>query len=238
MKQKIILMMALIVAAITFSACSSSDDDKSSDEPQTKTYSEVGVWESGNYFVSLSSDHFLTAYVAPNFIDCGSYTRSNDDVITSSNSYYAKSTTYTIKSIDDKSMKIDVAYTDVKGDSKSTSLTLAKSSKTPTVKDNPLIGKNFSWQALHGVTTMTFNTFNTGLQTSTWKNFEDYPLTIYYIYFDGCVYYQQFWPRGRQIPSIGGWGTKADTGDIIVSKVTFSNDGSIQDMTGVTDEKL
>lgn len=236
MKQKIFLLMALIAATITFNACSSSDDDNN-DEPQTKTYSEVGVWESGNYFVSLSSDHFLTAYIAPNFIDCGSYTRS-DDVITSNNSYYAKSTTYTIKSIDDKSMKIDVAYTDVSGDSKTASLTLTKSEKTPTTKDNPLIGKNFSWQSLHGVTTLTFNTFNTGLQTSTWVNFADYPLTLYYIYYNGYVYYQQFWPRGRQIPSIGGWGTKADTGSIIVLNVTFGSDGSIQDMTGVSDEKL
>lgn len=238
MKQKFFLVMALLVAAITFSACSSDDDDDSDKQPTKTYYSEVGVWESGNYFISLSSDHFLTAYVAPNFIDCGSYARSNDNVITSSNSYYVKSTTYSIKLIDKKSMKIDVAYTDVNGNSKSTSLTLSKSNKTPTTKDNPLVGKNFSWQSLHGVTTLNFNTYNTGTQSSTWVNFTDYPLTLYYIYFNGYVYYQQFWPKGRQIPSIGGWGTKADSGEIIVSKVTFSNDGSIQNMIGVTDERL
>lgn len=237
MKQKIFLLTALLAASITFNACSSDDDDSNSDEPQATTYSEVGVWESGNYFVSLSSDHFLTAYVAPNFIDCGTYTR-NDNVITSNNSYYAKSTTYTIKSIDDKSMVIEVAYTDVSGDNKTTNLTLAKSNTATTTKDNPLIGKNFSWLSLHGVTTLTFQTFNTGLQTNTWVNFADYPLTLYYIYFNGYVYYQQFWPRGKQIPTIGGWGTYADTGNIIVLKVTFGSDGSIQDMRGVSDEKL
>lgn len=230
--------MALLAATITFSACSSDDDDNTSNEPQAKTYSEVGVWEFGNYFVSLSSDHFLTAYVAPNFIDCGTYNRSNDDVITSTNTYYAKSTTYAIKSIDDRTMKVDVAYTDVNGDSKTASLTLTKGSKTPTEKDNPLVGKNYSWQALHGVTTMTFSSFNTGLMTSTWVNFKDYPLTIYYIYLDNYVYYQEFKPSGRQMPTIGGWGNEADDGTINVSKVTFNSDGSIKEMIGAKSEKL
>lgn len=240
MKQKFFLLMALLAATIAFTACSSDDNDdndKKSEEKLTKTDSEVGVWKSGNYFVSLSSDHFMTAYVAPNFIDCGSYTRNNN-VITSTNTYYAKTTTYTIRSISEKSMTVDVSYRDLLGKNKTNSLVLTKTSITPTTKDNPLVGKSFSWQGVYGVTTMAFNSYNTGVKSNTWKNYKDYPLPIYYIYFDGCLYYQEFSPAGKQMPSIGGWGTHVDDGVITVIKVSFNNDGSIQGMINVDKDKL
>lgn len=228
--------MLLFAAVFTLGSCSSNDNGKS-EEPQVKSYSEVGVWESGNYFISLSSDHFLTAYVAPGFLDCGVYSRS-DDVITSNNTYFAKTTTYNIKSIDDKSMTVNIAYKDIAGKNKTTSLTLTKSSKVPVGKDNPLIGKSYSYQSTGGIITMAFNTYNTGLMTSTWKNFKPYPLTLFYIYFDNYVFFQEFTPAGRQMPSIGGWGNRADNGEIMVSKVTFGSDGSIMEMIGAAPERL
>lgn len=236
MKQKIFFLMLIIASVFTLGSCSSDDDEKSK-EPQTKSYTEVGVWQSGNYFISFSSDHFLTAYVAPGFMDCGAYSRS-DDVITSSNTYFAKTTTYNIKSIDDKSMTVNITYTDIAGESKTTSLTLTKSSKVPEGKDNPLIGKSYSYQSTHGITTMAFNTYNTGLMTSTWKIFAPYPLTVFYVYFENCVYFQEFKPSGRQMPSMNGWGNRADNGEIMVSKVTFGSDGSIRDMKDAAPERL
>lgn len=235
MKQKFILLMTLIAAVIAFSGCS-SDNDNFGDSP-AKTYSEVGVWTSGNYFISLSSEHFLTAYIAPGFLDCGQYARSGN-AITSNNNYFAKSSVYNIKSIDDKTMKVEISYTDISGNTKTTTLELSKSDKAPVEKDNPLVGKSYSWKELYGTATMSFNTYDTGMLTSTWKNYADYPLTVYYIYFDGYVYYQEFSPAGRQMPTIGGWGNRTDDGEIIVSKVTFGNDGSIIDFTNAEKEKL
>lgn len=236
MKKYFNVFVSLMVVLLAITSCSSDDDDSPSKPatPEPRTYSEVGVWENGNYFVSLSSDHFLTAYVAPNFIDCGTYSRSNANVITSTNSYYSKNTTYTIKSIDDKSMTVEISYKDFRGEDKSKSLVLTKTDKTPTIKENPVSGKSYTWLSdVFGNETYAFNTYNTGKQSCTKGSARKYPMDFYYIYFNNCLYYQTFNPAGTQTPSIGGWNVKADTGEISVDTVTFDRNGRIYELYGV-----
>ena len=69
-------LMAFALAAVLsigFISCGDDDDEDNpnpNQEQPTVIYSPVGVWESGNYFLSLSSDNFLTAYFAERFLDC------------------------------------------------------------------------------------------------------------------------------------------------------------------------
>lgn len=232
--RKILTLMFGVLGLFAAASCGGSDDDDTPNTPEVKTYSEVGVWTSGNYFISLSSDNFLTAYVAPNFIDCGTYSRSDDNVITSTNTYYSKNTTYTIKSIDDKSMSVDVSYSDVHGDSKTKSLVLTKTTKSPTIKENPVSGKSYTWYStVFGNETFAFNSYNNGKKSGTKGSCRNYPIDFYYIYYNNCVYFQQFNPAGSQTPSIGGWNGKCGTGEISVDTVTFDRSGRIFELYNV-----
>lgn len=234
MKKNLILIL-FTVTGLFLSACSGSDDTDGPSTPEVKTYSEVGVWESGNYFLSLSSDNFLTAYVAPNFIDCGTYSRSDNNIITSTNTYYSKSTTYTIKSINDNSMSVDISYSDVHGESKTKSLILTKSAKMPpTIKENPVSGKSYTWYStVFGNETFAFNSYDTGRKSGTKGSCRKYPVDFFYIFFNNRIYYQQFNPAGTQTPSIGGWNGKCGTGEITVDTVTFDKSGRIYELYSV-----
>lgn len=71
---KLMVFMLAAILSIGFVSCGGdNDEDNPNPNPEqpTVTYSPFGVWESGNYFLSLSSDIFLTAYFAERFLDCG-----------------------------------------------------------------------------------------------------------------------------------------------------------------------
>lgn len=100
-------------------------------------------------------------------------------------------------------MSVDVSYTDVYGYQKTKSLVLQKSTKSPTIKENSVAGKNYTWYSTVFVNeTFAFNSYNTGRKSGTKGSYKNYPIDFYYIYYDGCVYYQQFNPFGTQTPSI------------------------------------
>ena len=99
MKKILLGIIVTFLTASVFMSCS-KDDGKTDvvpepePEPEPIVYSEVGVWESGQYFLALSEDRTLSAYVAPNFIDAGSYTINDDKIITCTNNFYVRTTTY------------------------------------------------------------------------------------------------------------------------------------------------
>lgn len=117
-----LMAFALVTSfSLAFISCGGDDEEDNTNpapEQPTTTYSPVGVWESGNYFLSLSSDNFLTAYFAERFLDCGNYTIS-DDMITCNNTYYARPTQYKIKSISATQLQVEISYVDVYGDNQS-----------------------------------------------------------------------------------------------------------------------
>lgn len=242
MKKKFICPAITMLFALAFIGCGS--DDENGNEvatPPVVKYSPVGVWESGNYFLSLSSDNFYTAYVADKFIDCGNYTVSNESVVTCQNTFFARSTTYTIKNLSDTEMQVEVSYTDIEGNQKKKSLSLTKTDKTPAIKENPLVGKSsFLWfsQSTSDKVTYTFSSYNTGSKTTTQVNAKKWPMTLFYIYANGKLYYQQFNQKTGQVPQIKGWNDNVGTGEITVWTMNIQSDGTVEFGSLVTNTSL
>ncbi len=240
MKKYSYLFVALI---LSFCACDKNDSDNNNSEPtpqiepeQPIVYSEIGVWESGKYFIALSSDHTISAYVAPNFIDGGTYSR-DDKVITCKNSYYVRTTTYTIESIDEKSMRVKVNYIGKDGKENNTTLSLTKSDKEAPTQYNPLVGKSFSLLTNNwGTVTYSFESNCLGIKSCTKGTASKYPLRVFYITLEDRCYYLTYKQQGLaiQVPDIGGWGDA----DLNVFKITFENGGVIFDVTNVSNEYL
>lgn len=237
---KILVKNISIALAMLFVivSCGKENTENNPNEEEEKVYSEVGVWESGNYFISFSSDGFLTSYVASDFIDCGSYTKSADKVITCNNLYFSHSTTYAVQSLDDEKMTVKISYQDVDGNSKSTSLTLTKSSKTPSAKESNLVGKMYTYlKSGYGHITFQFTNYYSATKTSDKTNIAKYPLSLFYIYFNGYCYFQTF-NTAERVGLIGGWNQISGTGEITVYKFSFNSNGSISDFEDVSSTLL
>ncbi len=236
-----LLMTFISVSAFTLFSCGGNDDEEEDVPAGTpKVQSVVGVWENGNYFISLSDDKFLTAYIGDNFIDNGTYIVSPDNKkITCSNTYYNHITNYDITSISDKQLNLDISYTDVFGKDHKKSLNLTKSTKIPVSKDNGLVGKSYRYLTGNfGHVTYTFSSYNIGSKSSEKTGMAKYPLIIHYIYFNGNIYYQEFTSSSSQVPTIGGWTTGVNAGEIIAAQVYFDSAGGIYNIRNVSDTAL
>lgn len=230
-----ILFFMLLCVTTLLGSCSSSSENEEEEESKTNI---VGVWSDGKHFVSINSDAFLTAYVAPNFIDCGNITEDGK-VITCHNVYFNKNTTYKIISATDSKMNILVSYKDVLGEDKSVILSLTKTTDTPATKDHPLTGKTYTYMTSYiGNVTFSFSTYSIALMTSTSITCRKYPLTIFYIYIGDKLYFQKFTQKGIQVPTIGGWTTDVDDGEISVYKLKFDTDGSITEHDNISKDIL
>lgn len=232
MYKKILFVLFAFLYAVSLVSCGGDDNEKDEPTPpqdNTITLSKIeGVWASGDYFVSFSSDKFCTAFVAPVFLDSGSFQLA-DGVVTCRNSYFNHSTIYTIKSVTDSKMSVEVAYTDFRGDNKTATVALTKTAEFPVEKENPLVGKSYTSRSQYfGTVTNSFTTYCSGQKTASDGNAKKYPLNIFYIYRDGKYYQQLYTNKNHQTPSIGAWTTNADDGEIQINQVTFSADGSIE----------
>ena len=223
----------LLVITMFFSLIS-CDGENFEENQNEKQYSPIGVWECGNYFLSLSSDNFLTAYFAERFLDCGNYSLSGDTLIICNNTYYARPTKYKIENITDNGLQVTISYTDMEGVERVKTMTFTKSDKIPTTKDNPVVGKSYGTRLSSANITTTFTTYNTGMRTADSGSMKKYPLSMYYIYYDGCIYFQTF-KTTTQMPSIGGWNPSKD---IIVWQLEFDSDGSIASHNVITSTAL
>lgn len=227
-------LILLILSSLVIYSCGEKCG-LSTDEPVY--YSETGVWESGEYFISFSSDKFLTAYVADGFIDCGPYARSEDDVVSCKNPYFEKTTTYKIAEISGKTMRVEVSYVDVLGNSNTTSLDLVKSDKEPTEKGHKLAGASYTYfgslGGVRGNFSWEFLTYYSGLRTSDTKNLAPYPIRFFYIYLGDMIYVQRFTPVGMQTPTIGGWTNDVNNGVVQIWSVEFNSAGMICGLTKI-----
>lgn len=222
------------LASISFMACSGDDNDEE-DNPsgggKTEDYSIVGVWESGKNFISFNSSGYCAAYIDRNYLDSGTYNQKGNEVSVS-NSYYAKTTKYTITKLDNSSMSVQISYTDLDGYSKSRSLNLSKSSKSPISTSHKLVGKSITrnWSSTGYKITTSFNTHYTGSRTCSGGDAAKYPLRMFYVFYNNRVYYQLF-KTGSIMPSIGGW---YPTEEVEAWDVDFESDGSISSLTKVS----
>ena len=230
----------LTLLCFGFTSCGEDvvvEEDNQNQEQPTIKYSPVGVWESGNYFLSLSNDNFLTAYFAERFLDCGNYTINDDNIIICNNTYYARPTKYVIKSLSDKQLQVEINYVDVNGENQSKNLTFTKSDKFPVTKDNPVVGKTYTTYFSSSTSvkiTTSFITYHTGSRTANGGSMAKYPLDMYYIFFNNRIYYQTF-KTTVQMPSIGGWNP---TTDITVWELEFAPNGTISTHHNITSTAL
>lgn len=239
------LFIAILVSIVSFAACDKnlviqpeSENGNGGGEEPAKEYSIVGVWECNKYFISFSSDGFVTTYYTQKHIESGTYSREGN-TITISCPYFDSSTKVTIRALDDKTLSAQFDYKDhMAGTYEVQQLNFNKSAKTPSQKENALIGKSYTYlKAGTGHITYAFNTYNTIQKSSDKSNIEPYPLTLFYVYLDGVIYYQEFTSGGRT-PAIGGWNNDAGTYKIKAEKVTFESDGVIGNLEDVTDSKV
>ncbi|MBR5958016.1 MAG: hypothetical protein IKZ99_06605 [Salinivirgaceae bacterium] len=244
MKKILLGMIVAFLTASVFMSCS-KDDGKTDvipepeQEPEPIVYSEVGVWESGQYFLALSEDHTLTAYVAPNFIDAGTYKINDDKIITCTNNFYVRTTTYSIKSLDDKNMSVDIKYINDDGDEKNTSLNLVKSDKNAPSRSNPLVGKTYNFLTNYfGIVTYSFESDNLGMKTSTSKNASRCPIRLFYITLEDLCYFKGYnYSQAVQVVVVGGW-NDSDMSNLDVLRFTIGAGGVIDDMTNVSKDVL
>ena len=236
--------MALI---LSFCACDKDDSNINHSEPepqpepeQPTVYSEVGVWESGKYFVALSEDHKLSAYVASNSIDGGTYSISDDKVITCNNTYFKRTSTYTIESINEKNMRVRIKYMGYDKTEKDTTLNLTKSDKDAPRMFGPLVGKEYSNQrevsVAFGTITYSFNDDFVGLKMCTKSPACNYPLDVFYVTLEDRCYYFCF-NQGERVPSVGGW-NDSSIEKLRVFTFIFGDNGEIVELKDVSDKYL
>ena len=222
--KKHLLLLLTMMSAFAFTSCSSSS---SADDTPTKQKADiVGVWTNSDYFVSFNKDGYYTAYLNDKFIDSGSYTESDNSVICKNN-YNNNTTTYKLLKVGSK-LDAVVTYKNFEGHNVSENISFSKTIKTPSEKDNFLIGKSYSYETMYYRTvTDKFETHNIIYHTS--NKSKSFKNVWYYIYLEPNIYYQKFTPTDKQYPS-STFMDDCDTWNVHIEKVATDSNGNIANM--------
>lgn len=161
MKQ--VLFMAMLAAGMLLTGCSKSESSeeqrKGNDMEQSLTKEQiVGVWRSGDYWVSFSEDGFMSAYLSDKCITEGDYTIDGDTVKADNSEIYFV-TTFLMRYVSPANMESTITYYDFgenDGEVITKNFSFTKSSEEPCTKNNILLGKSFSYD-----TTVTYYDFST-----------------------------------------------------------------------------
>lgn len=230
--KKLLLALVLMVPMLAFTGCGGGDDEpdmpNSSDKSEITNNNIAGVWEYGDKFVSFTSDGFYCAYLADKYIASGSYSISGDE-IKCNNAYYGTELTFDVSSFKADGFQSEVEYVDFEGNSVESNIKFRKSDKTPTPKENILIGKTYvKLVAFNGTNKLTysFNTFNTAEQSIPKNAKETLTKSMCYIYLAPNFYYQAFKPKTAGLNSFYN---DCDKGQVYKGKVTIEN-GQITDI--------
>ena len=97
---------------------------------------------------------------------------------------------------------------------------------------------NLAQSASFGTITYDFSTYNVGKKTSSSANCSKYPLTLFYVFINGKLFFQQFTNKTGQVPTIGGWTSNVNNGDISVFRLGFDASGSVTDFENTSNEAL
>lgn len=228
--KKFLLALVMMMPMIAFTGCGGDEEpDKPNhpDEPKITNQTLAGVWENGDVFISFTADGFYCTYLADNFIASGTYSVSND-VVKCNNAYYGTKIFFRVSDITAKNIKGKVNYEDFDGKPTDINVYFNKSDKTPTPKENILMGKSYSSFGaytdgsgmfddvydfnLYNSATIT-RTMKSGLRNSKIKN-------LHYIYLAPNLYYQQFKPKSAGLSSFY---SNCNNGEVIKSEVTIAN---------------
>mgnify|MGYP001075797984 CR=1 FL=1 len=118
--KKLFLYILILLSIIILQSCARMEDGEpglTSDDTKSLI---IGVWESENYVVSFGNDGFYSAYIADEFIDSGDYTQSKN-IVSCQNSYFNRTTIYTIEEVSDDLLKVNIDYKDLYGNKKTKS---------------------------------------------------------------------------------------------------------------------
>lgn len=222
--KKLFLYILILLSIIILQSCARTEDgEPGSTSDDTKSLI-IGVWESENYVVSFGNDGFYSAYIADEFIDSGDYAQSKN-IVSCQNSYFNRTTIYTVEEVSDDLLKVNIDYKDLYGNKKTKSISFTKVKKTPSTKNNTLSGKSYTFNAPYfGNITMSFNTYNSGIKSATKGSAKQYPLNFFYIYIGEKVYYQILENATIQVPSIGAW---TNYNDVICWTIDIGTNGEI-----------
>lgn len=217
--KKAVFMIQMALCLFMFAACSSDNNSDNDSQQPVSLSSLFGTWESDGFFLSLNSvDKFYSAYIDDGFIDCGQFAYDERNMrITCDNQFFSSKTSYQIASYDRNSMTTTVTYTDWRGSTHTKSLTFRKTQKSASVKDE-ITGKAWSEQWLDGneesFKTYNLTSFNSGDVLTDNKDANNYPMKLFYVYYDNTMYYQLF-NQKEDAPFINGWNTDAGTGKVL-----------------------
>ncbi|MBO7279967.1 MAG: hypothetical protein J6V00_02265 [Bacteroidaceae bacterium] len=192
-----------------------------------------GLWSEDEHFVVIEGNH-IKVHISPNFIDSGEFTYSND-IIECKNEYTNSTTSYKVVGLSDKQLALEVSYRDVDGFIKDTMLVLEKSNKTP--EQLNFTGKTITQRGkYYGLIELEFkNEFSALLRNG--KDMQPNPINLYYIYNEGYMYMQQFSFRNDRWGS-STWCDFVDTGEVVVFRLSFDNQGMINGFSIIKGNEL
>lgn len=219
MKQSVFL---LFLSVMLFS-CSS--DNKEEGQKESESFNLVGVWKSGDYFISFSDEGFYSAYLSDKFIDSGNYElNQKDKIVTCKNTYTNKSTKYDIVNCTSSGLICKVTYINFEGKEVNENFSMKKVNSTPSSKEHVLIGKSYRYLAKeYGYCIMKFDTFNTAKLTT--DEYKPKAQNWYYIYLDSNIYFQRFAPNGAGLNSFYA---NCGKGDVNIYRMNVSSNGLIE----------
>ena len=112
--KKLFLYILILLSIIILQSCARTEDGEPGSTSDNTKSLIIGVWESENYVVSFGNDGFYSAYITDEFIDSGDYTQSKN-IVSCQNSYFNRTTIYTIEEVSDDLLKVNIDYKDLYG---------------------------------------------------------------------------------------------------------------------------
>ena len=132
---------------------SSEETRKGNDMEQTLTKEQiVGVWRSGDYWVSFAEDGFMCGYLSDKCIVEGGYEVSQNQITVKGDYFSNDVTTFSINTINDEKLECDVKYSEIGGTSLKDAegvMSFMKSQEQPTACENEIIGKFFQFDSVY-----------------------------------------------------------------------------------------
>ena len=220
--KKTLLMIQMAVCLFGFMACSSSDDDNIIQEMEQVAIKQsdlIGVWISGDYFVSFNNKWFYSAFLDDYFIDSGNYDiNSDNNNVFTLNPITRKSTEYRIIDKTDNVLKAEISYTNMDGQQFKKTMSFTKSDKETAKERNNLVGNSWEslWYSDEGAQPCHYfvPTYIYGSMTTESPLAKSIPLTVIYVYLDNVMYYQLYTSQ-KDLPVIHGWNDEANTNKVL-----------------------
>lgn len=221
--------LLLIIGIFALVGCSKSDSIEDNKESALQKSDIVGVWKSGDYFVSFSDGNYYIAYLTGTFIDSG-YFKLDGTNVKCDNNYFKKSTIINIESLKNNLMDCKINYIDGEGKAKSLDKTFTKSSEEPAKTNHVVIGKFSSSRFFvqsNGASfdyNTNYSSANGGYEEVTSGTMKDVRRNLYYVYLHPFVYIQRYkYENGKY----GTYPFNYDILEVYKRDVTIGKNGNV-----------